>query len=206
MSGPFRSGPIRGLKPMSFLLTYSNRTRVDGPRRFSDVLTGSNLLLHDLPRQIQLDLPVVGHVHGVGLVLRTDPHVGVIVTHPHLPSSLHLLLLFPSYFPSLLTSLLTSLLFLLLFSSVSYDLLFPIPHGSATMGNSSSDTFHSRAPTSLSTSRSGLHNILSAQTRHFAIHNIRSVTRYTHCHIYCTVFLDCQNLSLGYIYCLSLTC
>ena len=110
---------------------------------------------------------------------------------------LHFLLLFPPYFPSLL--------FLLLFSSVSYDLLYPIPHHSATMGNSPSDMFHSRAPTSLSTSRSGLHNILSAQTRHFVIHNMRSVTRYTYCHIYCTVFLDCQNLSLDYVYCISLT-
>ena len=43
-----------------------------------------------------------------------------------------------------------------------------------TMGNSPSDTFPSRALTSLSTSRSGTHNILSAQTRRFAMHNMRN--------------------------------
>ena len=47
-----------------------------------------------------------------------------------------------------------------------------------TMGNSPSDTFLSHALTSLSPSRSGIHNMLSAQTKRFAMHNMRSVTRY----------------------------
>ena len=58
----------------------------------------------------------------------------------------------------------------------------PLTKARVTTGNSLSDMLPSRALTSLYPSRSGIHNILSAQTRRFVMHNIRSVTRYTlHC-------------------------